>query len=241
MPPDPSQDGHLALALSVVSALHPESEGALWAGSLARGEGTETSDLDLVILYPRLERAWRETLTESRLVETFVHDLDSLEVFFGKDRDRGVPVLASMVTEAIVLHDGPIVARAKAAAAENLAAGPAPWSPDEVDRSRYLLTDLRDDLRGDSDPRRIRALGATLYEVLLAHHRRCRGLWTAKSKAIPQFLRVEEPALAETYLTAFDQLFSSAEPAAVVALIDTILAPTGGPFRRWHAAAPPHR
>lgn len=240
-PPDPSHDGHVALALSVLRTHHPDAEGALWAGSLSRGEGTEMSDIDLVVLYPRLERAWRETLTEARIVETFVHDLDSLDVFFEKDRDRGVPVLASMVAEGVALRDGPLVARARAAAAESLAGGPTPWSTEDIDRSRYLLTDLRDDLRGDSDPRRLRALGASLYEILLAHHRRCRGLWTAKSKAIPAFLSKEEPALAETYLTAFDQLFASAEPAAVLALIDTILAPTGGPFHRWHAVAPPHR
>ena len=229
------------LAMAFLDEHHPDAPAAVWAGSLSRGTGTATSDIDLVILYPRLERAWRETFAQARVIETFVHDPKSLQFFFGKDAMRGLPVLATMVAEGLVLRGGDLCNQAKALASKAITLGPPRWTEEDLKRERYIITDMRDDLIGEDDPQRLHAICASLYEALLAFHRRAKGLWTAKSKAIPGFLAEEEPALAHAYLDAFEQVFAQGKTGPLIALIDQILAPYGGPFYRWHALAPPHR
>ena len=229
------------LAMAFLDEHHPNAPAALWAGSLARGTGTITSDVDLVILYARLDRAWRDTFVEVRVIEIFVHDPGSLQFFFNKDAARGLPILATMVAEGVVLRGEVLCERAKAKAAAAIAAGPLPWSAEDLKRERYMITDMRDDLIGERDPHRIHAVAAGLFDRLLAFHRRAKGQWTAKSKAIPSFLAREDPALAQAYLHAFSQVFSLGNTAPLIALIDQMLAPHGGPYYRWHSLAPPHR
>ena len=232
---------HRQQALAFLDQHHPDAPGALWAGSLSRGAGTKTSDFDLVVLYPHLDRAWRDTFVIDRVIETFVHDLDSLAFFFAQDAARGVPILATMVSQGVVLRTDGLVGEAKALASAAIARGPEPWTAQDLERERYFLTDARDDLAGETDPQRLRAIGPGLFNRLLAFHRRARGLWTAQAKSVPAFLAAEEPKLAGPYLSAFDTLFAGGDPAQLIALIDQILAPHGGAFYRWHALAPPHR
>ncbi|MCA9572421.1 MAG: nucleotidyltransferase domain-containing protein, partial [Myxococcales bacterium] len=58
----------------------PEALLGLVAGSVARGEATADSDLDLLIVAPRVPRATRGTfVAEGWTVELFVHDRGTLE------------------------------------------------------------------------------------------------------------------------------------------------------------------
>jgi predicted nucleotidyltransferase len=62
---------------------YPEASVLFAAGSIVRGEGTVHSDLDLVVVYPALAAAYRESFVLDRLpVEAFVHDPETLEYFF---------------------------------------------------------------------------------------------------------------------------------------------------------------
>ena len=74
---------------------------AFCAGSYIRGEATEHSDIDFVVLYPKLDQAYRESfLFNGWPVEAFVHDPDTLRYFFyEQDIPSGVPSLPSMVLE----------------------------------------------------------------------------------------------------------------------------------------------
>src|SRR5262245_59060034 len=73
------------------------------AGSIVRGEGTAHSDLDLVVLFPALKNAYRESFRHSGYpVEAFVHDPETLEYFFVEvDRASGIPALPHMVAEGV--------------------------------------------------------------------------------------------------------------------------------------------
>ena len=52
------------------------------AGSIVRGEGTPYSDLDLVVVYPDVACAYRESFRVRNLpVEAFVHDPETLKLF----------------------------------------------------------------------------------------------------------------------------------------------------------------
>jgi predicted nucleotidyltransferase len=226
---------------TLLAERHPQAMAAYWAGSLARGEGTRTSDIDLVIVYTQLPHAWRDSfILSDRLCETFVHDPRSLLVFYEQDAERGVPSLMHMVAEGVSLIEGAIGARLQAEARLGLSRGPRRLTQDEVDRSRYTAGDLLDDLAGADDPAELRAIGTSLFVHAFNHHRRVNGRWSATGKHIVRTLRREEGSLGRAYLSAFDTLFSQAESADVIRIVHEIYAPCGGPLKEWRSDAPPH-
>ena len=81
------------IAGAIRSLRYADAGAVFAAGSIVRGEGTPFSDLDLVIVYPQLERAYRESFRFDGLpVEAFVHDPATLEYFFTEvDRPTGIP------------------------------------------------------------------------------------------------------------------------------------------------------
>lgn len=103
----------------------PNCQGALLAGSVVRGEATETSDLDIIIFDKNICAFYRESLIDigwSR--EVFVHDLTSYKLFFESDRKRARPSLPWMVSEGIILKDDGIVESIKKEAHDLLENGP---------------------------------------------------------------------------------------------------------------------
>lgn len=232
---------HLDVTKKILAERHPEAIAAYWAGSLSRGEGTPTSDIDLVVIHKQLTNAWRESFVLcDRLCETFVHDPRSLLVFYAQDAERGVPSLMHMVAEGVSLIDGAIGAQLQAEAGLRLSNGPRPWTQEEVDRSRYIARDLLDDIAGASNPVEIRAIGTSLFVHAFNHHRRVNGRWSATGKHIVRTLRREEGALGEAYLAAFDRLFGCGNAADAVRIVREIYASSGGPIADWRSEAPPH-
>jgi hypothetical protein len=232
----------MAAISRIVAARHPQATAAYWAGSLSRGEGTATSDIDLVIVHERLPNAWRDSFfAGGRLCETFVHDPRSLEVFYSQDAERGRPSLMHMIADGISLIDGEVGKRIQTEARQRLAAGPRSLTPDEVDRSRYIANDLLDDLIGADDPAEIRAVGAILFAHAFEHHRRTNGRWSAAGKQIVRVLRREEGPFGAAYLSAFDELFGKADPSEAIRIIGEVYAPCGGPLAEWRSDAPPHK
>jgi predicted nucleotidyltransferase len=60
------------------------------AGSIRRNEATASSDIDLVVVYPKLEQAYRESFTfKGWPVEAFVHDPETLNYFFWEVDAKG--------------------------------------------------------------------------------------------------------------------------------------------------------
>src|ERR1044071_7301531 len=72
------------------------------AGSVMRGDATETSDLDIVVVFDSLPNAYREAFTFGGWpVEAFVHNPETLRHFFEVNSRRGVPSLMRMVIEGV--------------------------------------------------------------------------------------------------------------------------------------------
>lgn len=82
-------------------------------------------------------------------VEAFVHDPATLEYFFESvDRPSGVPSLMQMVIEGIGLPGSSTFSmKLKALAQHYMDMGPPPLTPEQIDRQRYAITDLLDDMR----------------------------------------------------------------------------------------------
>ncbi len=210
---------------------YPQAEVVFLAGSVVRGEGTSTSDLDLVVVFDHLPCAYRDSYSfEKWPIEAFVHDPQTLEYFFRQvDRPTGFPSLPTMVAEGIevpVANDFTIFL--KQLANSVLDEGPPIWSENDIDNSRYMITDLINDLRDPRTTQEMHATATLLYPVLANHYFRSRNIWSAKGKAIPRKLHAIDATFARRFLESFEEVFSGSNPKKVISLSAEILEANGG-------------
>ncbi|OSP54910.1 hypothetical protein BV911_10215 [Pseudoruegeria sp. SK021] len=196
-----------------------------------RGEETASSDLDLVVVFDRVETAKRQSFTFMDWpVEAFMHDVQTLEYFMKNvDRPTGVPSMSNMVNDGVEIPENSDVGLfVKAMAKQVLEAGPAPWEQAEREASRYAISNLVEDIRAPRNPDELRAVLAELYTVLATHYCRSQTQWAAKGKAIPRRLLKLDPTFHRQFTTAFETAFSTNETAAVIRLSQDVLRPDGG-------------
>lgn len=226
---DQGIDAALAAARKCLATRFKGASHLFVAGSILRGDGNAFSDIDIVVLYPKLERAWRESFVlDGFPIEAFVQDPETLAYFFEHDAERGVPVIIDMVANGVILGD----ASAEAAVLQQrawqiLAARPKPLTGAPLDAMRYVLTDLADDLRADRPADEIAATAAQLYPRLIDLMLPGRGHWTGNGKWGPRLLRRLDPALAEVAAETFRDAVLG-KPSALVSLTDQELARHGG-------------
>ena len=231
-----------AVAAAIHRQRYADARCLFLAGSLIRSEGTASSDLDLVVMFEKLETAYRESFEhEGWPVEAFVHDPQTLRHFFERiDRRDGIPSLPRMVVEGIeVPSQSAFGDEMKRIAQTVIDQGPPVWSREDMDASRYGITNLIDDLK---DPRsKAEAVGTltALYPLLATHYLRSRTLWGAKDKSIPRALLASDPVFAERFSVAFEHAFAMSDVSQVVDLADELLRPDGGRlFAGYYRAAP---
>jgi hypothetical protein len=229
-------------ANTIRSERYPDAIAVFAAGSIVRGEGTASSDLDLVVVFETLPRAYRESFhAHGYPVEAFVHDRETLEYFFAEiDRPSGVPALAQMMVEGVEIPAADAVSRElKERAAAMIAAGPPALDPDTERRMRYVVSDLIDDLRAPRSMNEIVGAGSRLYEQLANYHLRRQGRWSANGKALPRVLHQVDPELCARYCQSFNTLFAQGETVEVIRLAEELLQPAGGPlFDGYRTDAP---
>ena len=213
---------------------------AFVGGSIMRGQGTAASDIDMVVVFPHLERAWRESFMEDEFpVEVFVHDPQTLAYFLDAGLQNGFPVMINMVASGRII--GPDIELAQAMqskAAEVISSGPKPLAGPEYDWLRYRISDLADDLRGDRPPEEIRAIAAHLYQPLADLMLLGRGAWTGRGKWAPRLLLRLDPNLAWRFDDAFRRA-ATGDGAPLLALADAELALHGGHYFAGHKQEAP--
>ena len=110
------------------------------------GEGNDFSDIDLVVVYSELARAWQESFVFP--VEALVHDAETLAYFVEKDIESHTPVIVHMLARGVIVGDTSGPANAMQQRAQNiLDKGPKPLAGVQFNTKRYFLSDLADDLR----------------------------------------------------------------------------------------------
>ncbi|MEZ2128306.1 MULTISPECIES: nucleotidyltransferase domain-containing protein [unclassified Sinorhizobium] len=221
----------VAIARRVLASRFPGALCAFVAGSILRGQGTVASDIDLVVVFDRVETGWREFFSESGFpVEAFVHDPETLGWFIDTDAKSGFPIIVDMVASGHVIGSDLWCADAlKAHAAKILAAGPAPLAPPQLNALRYVITDLVDDLRGERSSSELRAIAARLFQPLADLALLGRNQWSGKGKWIPRLLEKLDDFLARNFDEAF-RLAMEGNPATLIAFAETELARHGGPY-----------
>lgn len=223
-------DQTVALAERVLNARHPRAACGFATGSLVRGDGTEGSDLDLVVLYDALPNARREALVfEGTPVETFIHDPETLAWTFRDEVQVGRCAFRTMVAQGRLVGPQPAIGRPlKRRALNSLAKGPGELDATRRDLLRYHVTDRLGDLRDPRPTEEFAALGVQLYDPIAELILRGAGRWAGNGKWIPRTLRAYDPALAERFIAAFEQLYVAKDPAPLIALAEDVLAPHGG-------------
>jgi len=210
---------------------YPTANVVLLAGSLLRGEGTPYSDLDLVVIFDQLPRAWRESFDfDGYPVEAFIHDPETLNYFlFESVRSSTSPAMARMVLEGVEVPGPTEASRSlKRIAAELIAAGPPKLSDEDERKLRYTITNLIDDIRQPRSREEVIATGAELYETLANYFFRTNGLWPAINKSIPRAFSKADPDLYSRFCEGFDQLFTDGRGDKVITLAEEILKRHGG-------------
>ena len=219
----------------------PEASLALVGGSIIRGEGTSTSDLDIVVISDREDAPLRASYVhEGRPVEVFVHTEESLPRWIAKDGERRRPSLARMVAEGVpLLGDPERIARVKHEAQSLLDRGPTPLTPEQVEDWRYSLTDLLDDFLGvESTEEEVFVANDLAVEIanftLLLH-----GRWLGSGKWVPRALKRLDSALNDELFNALQSYYRTEDKEPLIRLAERVLNAAGGRlFEGYYRAAP---
>jgi hypothetical protein len=164
-PLDPEQDyyvtGHpldwdkdpVQVARNLLDERYPLARAAFLGGSVAAGNYTANSDLDMIVIVDDLPCAFRETLEHRGWpVELFCHTIESFQDFVARDTQDRRPPLLHMCAEGFLMLDADGTGqRMRAEARALLDIGPPIPTALELEDRRYGTTDLLEDLIGARD------------------------------------------------------------------------------------------
>jgi hypothetical protein len=181
----------------------PEALGATISGSVLRGEGGPTSDLDVYVLIRGDERRRRTYLCEHVLVEEFRNPEGWIRHYF-EERDDA-PALHMLGHGTVVLDRHPSFAPICEDARRLYAEGPRALTPEKDVVEQYVVwdawCDVKDLLAAGSDVLAVGLMQWQMVRTITAHHRRQRR-WLPKLKQVLGSLREWDAHLA-TELASF--------------------------------------
>ena len=207
------------------------AKAVFWAGSVSQDQATESSDLDLVIVFESIPYAYREAyIYDGWPIDTFVHDASTLKYFFEESKSgNGISGLIEMILGGReILNNNDFSNTIRDIATQYKTSGPSVWSQDKIDLERFLITDILDDIKFPRNRAEQIASTAHLFEPLLQFYFRANGNWTASAKSLIRLLQSENPSLAAEYNQSFEILFQTGDVKGLEKVLSQILAPYGG-------------
>ncbi|MED1115619.1 nucleotidyltransferase domain-containing protein [Bacillus paramycoides] len=217
-------------ARSIITSQFPNCDVALLGGSVARGESTKTSDLDVVIFDQNLSSCYRESFYSNGWpVEVFVHNFETYKTFFKSDCDRGRPSLPQLVSEAFILKGKEeIVTELKREANELLNKGPEKWTEETMKQKRYFITDALDDFIGATKREEELFIANLLADLVHEYVLRVNGQWLGNSKWFIRVLKRYDEVYAEKFVAIFDHFYKTGDKKELIAFIEKTLEEYGG-------------
>lgn len=200
-------------------------------GSVVRGEATAHSDLDLVVVFPKVERAYRESFVHKGWpVEAFIHDPETLRYFFQHvDKNLGRATLAEMCAEGHEIPSATEVTRqVKQMAQAALREGPPALSDEDLQDRRYHISEILDDMREPRNRHELVASASLLYLELADFYFRTKLSFTGSGKGLVRRMKRADPAFARRFADAFDDVFSTGQSARVIAMAEDLMSENGG-------------
>ncbi|MCM3717291.1 nucleotidyltransferase domain-containing protein [Fictibacillus phosphorivorans] len=227
-------------ASKFIESYFPNCEVAYLAGSVVRGEETKSSDLDIIIIDSNIGESYRQSLTEFDWpIEVFVHNMFTYKDFLKENVDRARPSLPQMCAEGIILRDTGHASRIKNEALQLLKAGPTPWRSKEIEKARYHITDLLNDLEGSVNDVEDLFIVSKLADLVHEFVLRVNGHWIGEGKWIIRALKEFDESFADDFAEVFNFYFSSREKERVIQFVDETIAPFGGRlFEGYSSHAP---
>jgi len=217
-------------AQKIIESQFPHCDVALLGGSIARGEATKTSDLDIVIFDESLSNCYRESFFSNGWpVEVFVHNFKTYKEFFKSDCERGRPSLPQLVAEGIVLQgEKKIVTNLKQEAQQLLDKGPEKWTEELIRQKRYFITDVLDDFIGATKREEELFIANLLADLVHEYVLRVNEQWVGNSKWFIRVLRKYDELFAEQFVEAFDHFYITGEKKKLIAFVENTLENYGG-------------
>ncbi|MER2037671.1 MAG: nucleotidyltransferase domain-containing protein [Solibacillus sp.] len=218
-------------AKQFINKHYPNCQGAILAGSVVRGEATDTSDLDIVVFDKLIASAYRESLQDfGWAIEVFVHNWESYKQYFESDRKRARPSLPKMVFEGVILKDNGSLEFIKKEAESILQSGPDKWSDETIRIKRYFITDALDDFKGCLNRAEEIFIANTLAELVSEFVLRTNQQWIGTSKWIVRALKQYDEVFAIQFVTTFDCYYRTGDKEPIIQLVEEVLQPFGGPL-----------
>lgn len=228
------------IALDYIRDEHPQCAQAYMAGSIIRGEGKEHSDLDIVIIYTKLDYAYRKSLKwKNQFMEVFVHDEQTLAYFIqNMDIPRAIPSLAHMIVEGVPLkEEDQQTTELKKQMGDLLSKGPLDLTTEEIDRRRYFIADTLYDLRdADRESFEFDILKIQLLNLLGDFYLRTHNQWSGSHKWLLK--RLKESMESSLY-ERFETTFFSKDLASIESLVMLLLSDYDGLLWEGYSAQAP--
>lgn len=223
MPNDP-----IKTAKQIVKERFPKSVAAFLGGSVARGDFTSTSDLDIVIINHDGPDYRESFYTNGWPVEVFVLTLYTYSLYLELDRQYGLPLYIRILSEGIIIKDTGEAKDIKEHAADLFKNGPDPWPEDKVYTTRYVISDILEDLRGSTNEQEDVFIVNTLVQVLQEFILRTNQQWIGEGKWIIRSLRQFDSMLADTLCEAINSFYKQGDKQQIITFTEKILADSGG-------------
>jgi aminoglycoside 6'-N-acetyltransferase len=217
----------------LIKERYVDAKAVFWAGSVSESRGTSASDLDLVIVFESLPNAYREAFVyDGWPIDGFIHDLHTLRYFFEESRTgNGISGLCYMILHGREVTNPSVFSEnVKTLAQEVLNTRPATWDQEQINKERFLITDVLDDIKYPAGRDEQIASAGWLLEALGQFYFRSQNKWCASGKSIIRYLKSDNPDLALAFTQAFEGLFQTGDSAALELLVKKILEPYGGLF-----------
>lgn len=205
-------------------------------GSVARGEATPTSDLDILVVASDETKFYRKSFREyGWLVEAFVGSRTFNEEKIRHPGKNHSPSYLTSWAEGIILRDHDDFARTlKQRAIFILEQGPEPLSVREINRYRYVLSDWLGNLmdsRSDEEALFVgHELATRTAELLLAKNRE----WVGETKWLYLALQKSADPKAMQLVGALRRFCRTGEKDTLIEAVKSILEQVGGKLQEGY-------
>lgn len=217
-------------AQEILAQRYRGAEFCIAAGSIVRGQGTIRSDLDLIVVFQRIDHAFRESFTFREMpVEAFVHDHETIQAFINEDYEDGQASIMNMIVTGTVLPQETGTSRKlKEYSKSLLENGPQPLSREQEQTLRYFISDLIDDLQGERTPPEQRAIFYKLYPQIGELALRRAGKFSSTGKHLARNLEEHCPMIFNTLENLMIQIHNRPVTPAQIKALKGIVEDLGG-------------
>ena len=130
----------------------------------------------------------------------------------------------------ILLSAGTFAEDVQTEARQRLEAGPPPLSAEAMERRRYALTDLLDDLIGTRDPAELTYLAGAILTATSELALVTAGRWLGSGKALRRELVASNKGLADRLVVGYRAAVTTGETVLLDSVTREVLARAGGPL-----------